>query len=370
MEKYCDVEQAVNDSSMAIITESITTLGELNRVYVRYIALPRKQKRLSNYYSNKFLGHRVPEMYDLLKDRLKPDLDFPEDWQLPQDKYMVSEPDLYYREESFNSGETNICFLLGHSGSGKSVMARTLEGDDIDHIELDDLLLTKDHFTMEELKNYSGMIYSFFAGEGAKYYIGLEERNSIPKEEYEDRVFIDFVNFAMDYAGRHRDRRFIIDGIWLYLYFDDPSVFEDYTVFIKGTSFLKSKIRATKREMQRDMETLKERKEMFGREVRNYLLDEDKIDCYRNYYCDRPGTVLREETSEAAKQEEAVVSALNEIDRRFVNGDADGIVEIRENTEANEDLPGWNKLRIINECNLALIDLRIENIGDIQSTEV
>ena len=369
MEKYTNLEQAVSDQSLAIVTDRITTQKELNRVYFRYKALPRKQKRFSNYYSNEFLGHNVPEMYVLLKDELKPDNDFLEDWQLSSDKYVVSEPDLYYREESFNSGDTNICFLLGHSGSGKSVMARTLEGDDIDHIELDDLLLTKDHFTMQELKDYSDMICSFFSSEGAKYYIGLEERNSIPKEEYEDRVFVDFVNFTMDYAGQHREKRFIIDGIWLYLYFEDPSVFEDYTVFIKGTSFLKSKIRATKREMQRDRETLKDRKEMFGREVRNYLLDEDKIDRYRSYYGDRPDTIFREETSEASKQEEAVVCELKEIDRRFVNGDADGIGEIRKSAEANTELSNWNKLRIINECNLALIDLRIENTGTLKHAE-
>ena len=369
MEKFTNLEQAVSDQSLAIVTDRITTQKELNRVYFRYKALPRKQKRFSNYYSNEFLGHNVPEMYVLLKDELKPDNDFLEDWQLPSDKYVVSEPDLYYREESFNSGDTNICFLLGHSGSGKSVMARTLEGDDIDHIELDDLLLTKDHFTMEELKDYSDMICSFFSSEGAKYDIGLEERNSIPKEEYEDRVFVDFVNFAMDYPGQQREKRFIIDGIWLYLYFEDPSVFEDYTVFIKGTSFLKSKIRATKREMQRDRETLKDRKEMFGREVRNYLLDEDKIDRYRSYYGDRPDTIFREETSEASKQEEAVVCELKEIDRRFVNGDADGIGEIRKSAEANTDLSNWNKLRIINECNLALMDLRIENTGTFKHAE-
>ena len=212
----------------------------------------------------------------------------------------MTEPDLYYKEESFNSGETNICFILGHSGSGKSKMARMLEGGDIDHIELDDLLLVKDHFTMEELENYSDMFSSFFKGEGAKYYIGIEERENLPKEEYEDKVFIDFVRYAMDFAKTHKEKKYIVEGIWIYLYFDDPSVFEDYAVFIKGTSFLKSKIRTMKREMQRDKEVLKERKQMFGREVRNYLLDEDKINVYRSYFGTRPETIFREETGSAA----------------------------------------------------------------------
>ncbi|MBP5294371.1 MAG: hypothetical protein J6Y95_01475 [Lachnospiraceae bacterium] len=188
MDKYTDLEQALRDPSLAIITDAVTTLKELNRVYAKYRVLPRRQKRFSNYYSNEFLGHNVTEMYVLKKDELKADSDFFEDLQLPSDKYVVSEPDLYYKEDSFNSGDTNICFILGHSGSGKSKMARTLEGDDIDHIELDDLLLAKDHFTLDELKDYSDLFCSFFTGEGAKYYIGVEERDSIPKEEYEDKI--------------------------------------------------------------------------------------------------------------------------------------------------------------------------------------
>ena len=358
MVKYTDLEQAIHDPSLAIITNDIATQTELNKIYVKYKVLPKQQKRFSNYYSNEFLGHSVPEMYALVRERLTAESEIFGEWQLPSEKYTVSEPDLYYKEDSFNSGETNICFLLGHSGSGKSRMARTLEGDDIDHIELDDLLLIRDHFTMDALKGYSDMLYSYFNGDGAKYYIGVDERNSIPKEEYEDKVFVDFVRFAMDHAKQHKTRKYIIDGIWIYLYFDDPSVFEDYTVFIKGTSFLKSKIRAIKRELHRDKETLQDRKQMFGREARNYLLDEDKIDSYRSFYENKPETILREETDEAEKKREDVLNELNRIDKCFVNEDADGISEILKKAEANKEISNWNKLRIITECKSALLDLR------------
>ena len=362
MEKYTNLEQAIRDPSLVIITDRTSTLIELNRAFVRYKVLPKRQKRFSDYYSNEFLGHNVPEMYALVKEKLTADYDIFGDLPLPSETLIVSEPDLYYKEDSFNSGDTNICFILGHSGSGKSKMARTLEGDDIDHIELDDLLLIKDHFTMDELAQYSDMLYSFFSAEGAKYYIGVEERNSIPKEEYEDKVFVDFVRFAMDYAKRRRENKYIIEGIWIYLYFDDPSEFADYAVFIKGTSFLKSKIRAAKREMQRDRETLQDRKEMFGREVRNYLLDEDKINRYRSFFGDSPDTIFREETNEAAARSEAVIHELNSIDKCFVNDDAGGINAIMKNAEANADLSNWNKLRIINECQAALLDLRISQL--------
>jgi energy-coupling factor transporter ATP-binding protein EcfA2 len=293
-----------------------------------------------------------------MKDKFKPGGELSEAWQMPKDAFVVSEPDLYYKEESFNKGDTNICFILGHSGSGKSRMASTLEGNAIDHIELDDLLLTRDHFTMDGLKAYSDMIYSFFSGKGAKYYIGADQRDSIPKEEYEDRVFVDFVEFAMEYAGQHREKKFILDGIWIYLYFDDPSVFEDYAVFIKGTSFLKSKMRAMNRERHRDKETLQDRKKMFGREARNYLLDEEKINSYRSFFGGKPETIFRSETNETDPETEAVIKELNTIDRGFVNNDPDVIRETLKRAEANTDLSEWNKVMIINECTAALFELK------------
>ena len=341
MVKYTDLEQASHDPSLAIITDSITTQRELNKIFARYKVLPKRQKRYSDYYSNEFLGRRVTQMYVLMWEKLRISGDCSEEFLLPKDALVISEPDLYYKEESFNKGDTNLCFILGHSGSGKSRMASTLEGGNIDHIELDDILLVGDHFSMDALKAYSDMYYSFFSGEGAKYYIGAAQRDSIPKEEYEDKVFVDFVGFAMEYARQHTERKYILDGIWIYLYFDDPSVFEEYAVFIKGTSFLKSKIRAAKRELHRDAAALQDRKKMFGREARHYLLDEEKIN------------------NEEDKEIKAVIGELNKIDKCFVNGDADGIREILKRAEANTDLCEWNRLRLINECSSALLELSL-----------
>ena len=354
MNKYNELKQVLQDSSLVIITDDIKSLKELNEKYIKYKTLPIRNKRYSNYYSNKFLRHNVTEMYILIKNNIIGDINFLKDKQLPSDKYAHSEPDLYYKEDSFNIGETNLCFILGHSGSGKSMMARALEKDDIDHIELDDLLLIKDHFTMDDLKGYSNMFYDFFTGPGEKYYIGINERENYTKEEYEDKVFVDFVKYAIDYAKKHKEKNYIIEGIWIYLYFEDPSIFSDYAVFIKGTSFLKSKIRAAKREMKRDKEDLNNRKNMFGRETRNYLLDENKIDNYRNYFKDKKETVFRDE----ANENEIVIKEINAINECFVNGDIKAINEIMKKAESNRSLIKWNKLRIINECKLALFELK------------
>ena len=111
--------------------------------------------------------------------------------------------------------------------------------------------------------------------------------------------------------------------------------------------------------MQRDKETLQDRKQMFGREVRNYLPDEEKINSYRNFFSDKPDTIFREETNEADKKSEVTINELKSIDKCFVNDDADGIIEILEDAAANTELSNWNKMRIINECQSALLDLRI-----------
>ena len=354
MNKYTELKQVLQDSSLVIITNDIKSLKELNKKYIKYKTLSIRNKRFSNYYSNKFLGHNVMEMYILIKNNIMGEVKFLKDNQLPSEKYAHSEPDLYYKEDSFNLGETNLCFILGHSGSGKSMMARALEGDDIDHIELDDLLLIKDHFTIDDLKGYSNMFYDFFTGPGKKYYIGIKEREKFTKEEYENKVFIDFVKYAIEYTKKHKEKNYIIEGIWIYLYFDDPSIFSDYAVFIKGTSFLKSKIRATKREMQRDKDALHDRKNMFGRETRNYLLDENKIDNYRNYFKDKKETIFRDE----ANENDIVIKEINTINECFVNSDIETINEILKKTELNKNLLKWNKLKIINECKLALFELK------------
>ena len=105
--------------------------------------------------------------------------------------------------------------------------------------------------------------------------------------------------------------------------------------------------------MQRDKEELQNRKNMFGRETRNYLLDENKIDNYRNFFKEKPYTIFRDE----ANEEEMVAKEINTINDCFVNGDINAINKIMENAKFNNNLLKWNRLKIINECKLALFEL-------------
>ena len=171
-------------------------------------------------------------------------VDFSEAMILPQ-------KDLIYHKNEFDSGEINLAFVVGFSGSGKTTMARQLADkyDDCDYIELDDVL-SIDHFSDNNLKEYSSLLYDFFTGPGKKYRVTYQYLvdNHISENEYEKPLIKDIIDYAISYAKSHKDKRFILEGIWPLVYGIDPSKFKDCMVCIKGTPYLASTIRAFNRD--------------------------------------------------------------------------------------------------------------------------
>ena len=130
--------------------------------------------------------------------------------ELLNESIIINEKDIYYNKEKFDSGEINLCFITGHSGSGKSTMGRNMQSKNIEHYELDDLQCIKDRFTMDNLKEYGDLIYSYFNGPGKRFYITHKELvdNNIPGSEYEDIMYKDFVHYAIKYSNIHKDRKY------------------------------------------------------------------------------------------------------------------------------------------------------------------
>ena len=212
---------------------------------------------------------------------------------------LLNEKDIYYNKDKFDSGEINLCFITGLSGSGKSTMSREMaKQKKIEHYQLDDLMCIKDNFTMSQLKQYGDLIYSFFNGRGKKYYLTEKELNEkqIPGSDYEDSMFKDFINHAKRYADSHKDRKYVIEGVWLICADDNgidyfkPSEFDDCAFYIKGTSLLISKIRAA----NRDKEDAKYgklgkalaviRSVIRPKNWKYYYADEQKLKKFRNYF--------------------------------------------------------------------------------------
>ena len=181
-----------------------------------------------------------------------PDEDWANESVEIEEKMLIDSEDIYYNKDKFDSGEINLCFIVGHSGSGKSTMARGItDGDKIEYYELDDVVLNKISFTMENLKEYGDLIYSFFKGPGKKYYYTEEDRKTGKIKGidgyYEEKLIKDFVRYAISYCKTHKSKKYLIEGIWI-LDFIEPSLLKDYAVYIKGTSFIKSTFRAANRE--------------------------------------------------------------------------------------------------------------------------
>lgn len=203
---------------------------------------------------------------------------------------LINEDDIYYNKNKFDSGEINLCFITGLSGSGKSTMGRDMQSHSIEHYEMDDLQCIADHFTLNELKEYGDLIYSYFIGEGKKFYKTFKELKDeqIPESEYEDKLFPGFVHYAMKYAKAHKDRKFALEGVWLYnKKWFTPEEFKDYAFYIKGTSMIISHIRAAKRDSKDAGSKFKQCLAFASCMTKNwkwYIIDESQVNKFRKYF--------------------------------------------------------------------------------------
>lgn len=211
-----------------------------------------------------------------------------------EEGFLKSDKDIYYNKDKFDSGEINLCFITGHSGSGKSTMARSMQSNKVEHYELDDLNQNY-KFTDNNLKEYGDLIYSFFKGPGKKYrYHSYDDMQNCTNplddsgDEFDKFVNRDFVKYAMKYAKSHKNTKFVIEGIWLYFFFK-PEELKDYAVYIKGTSRVLSAFRAAKRD-SKDADTKTKRfiysiKGTLSTLINKYSIEGERlINNYRKYY--------------------------------------------------------------------------------------
>lgn len=215
---------------------------------------------------------------------------------------LINEKDIYYNKDKFDSGEINLCFITGLSGSGKSTMGRDMQSHGIEHYDMDDLQVIADHFTLNDLKKYGDLIYSYFTGEGKKFYITYKELkdNQVPESEYEDKLFPGFVHYAMKYAKAHKDKKFVLEGIWLFQKkWFTPDEFKDYAFYIKGTSMIISHIREAKRDSSDAESKFKQKLAFINCMAKNwkwYIIDEGQVNKFRKYFKDLMSKNVNEST--------------------------------------------------------------------------
>lgn len=260
---------------------------------------PKYEEELAKNIIKNIKKYNIPESAVGKDNKLRKYIDkyYNESAELIEERYLINDKDIYYNKDKFDSGEINLCFITGHSGSGKSTMGRNMQSDNIEHYELDDLQCIKDHFTMQNLKEYGDLIYSYFNGQGKRFYVTYQDLkdNNTPGSEYEDILFKDFVHYAMKYAKSHKNKKYVIEGVWLYC--DDengnpwftPEEFKDYAFYIKGTSVIISRHRAALRDAREDskgnkINTIKIYLNMIRKNWKWYLVDEKALNKFRKYF--------------------------------------------------------------------------------------
>lgn len=211
-----------------------------------------------------------------------------------EEGYLKDDKDIYYNKDKFDSGEINICFITGLSGSGKSTMGRSMQGSKVEHYELDDVICN-DNFSDDNLQEYGGLISSFFKGKGKSFRLirdDEEHNNSVfnSHKNYEKEITQAFVKHAISYAKSRKNTKFVLDGIWIFM-FINPSGLKDCAVYIKGTSSIKSGYRALKRDIDEDkknnMTTLQIFKHEFKRLKEDVLYakeNQKKLKSFRSYF--------------------------------------------------------------------------------------
>ena len=220
------------------------------------------------------------------------------EYEIVDEMYIKDEYDIMYNKEAFDNGDINLCFITGHSGSGKSTYAHYLEKKyhpNIEVYELDDVIATY-NFSDENLKEYGDMINSFFKknpkyripntynSDNVEEWIKDNKFASIP--EYSNQVSKEFVKYAKNFVKYH-SRKYIIEGIQLFCYFK-PEEFKDYAFYIKGTSAFKSWIRSA----------IRDGKDGFKNKwmmLKDYNWYEQQLYKFRDYYAPKTKNYKEEE---------------------------------------------------------------------------
>ena len=160
--------------------------------------------------------------------------------------YILSEKDVKYQVEEFESGKVKTLFITGQSGSGKSTLGRKYAEDLKVPIYGLDEVISNYKYTDEQLKEIGQDLYDYFQSDGSDFRISKRSEVRVPLVN--SKKFIEFI--------LKRNSRCIVEGIHIFLLFSEDMLnidkLKNSAILIKGTSGLKSAYRSVKRDYESD----------------------------------------------------------------------------------------------------------------------
>lgn len=190
--------------------------------------------------------------------------------------------DILYNENKFLSGEINLCFITGYMGSGKSTLAVKYDGDNVERISLD--VISNNNLSEEDWKEYGELSHDYFQQSVGRT---NKKRETLDDDDcwyincgFDSILIRDIIDFAKEYAAKHLDKKFIIEGVQI-LYMCTPEDLDRYAVFIKDTPMIISKYRAIKRD------SCWYGKFIFRKDLSYYIKDSKKLRVFKKYFKER-----------------------------------------------------------------------------------
>ena len=174
--------------------------------------------------------------------------------------------DVFHNVDLWEEGKSNIIFVAGMSGSGKSTISKDISSQyKADHAELDNLQNAK----MNDWNTTGSKVLDIFVERMGglenlfPYCNGLEVvkwKDIVSNEKECAKTFDECVNFLIDYANSHRNEKIVVEGIQIALYCKDSTLkkLSDYPVIIKMNGPLKTEFRREKRTIKTGIEMKKD----------------------------------------------------------------------------------------------------------------
>lgn len=142
--------------------------------------------------------------------------------------------------DKWESGESNLMFVTGLSGSGKSTIAKKIcEEYNAEYVELDDVygatVLSK------RQKEYGKVINRYISEIGEQnVFGGIKDLNMFDfvrkHKQIFDKEYQRFIDWIIAYAEHNKNSRFVVEGSFFFQCDIKAETIEDYPIIFKGTA--------------------------------------------------------------------------------------------------------------------------------------
>ena len=177
---------------------------------------------------------------------------YPEYNDIMTESVLKDESDIFYNKMKFENGDTNLLFIVGYSGGGKSTISNNEKKALREVVDMDRIVLgmAKPDSYFEELGLFAD---SFVKGPGKQFRVeGNQMKENLQKSDfisYRPKISRELFKYAVQYSQAHKSMKLIMEGVWIYRYIE-PADAKPYAVYIKGTSLKTSLDRAAKRDIE------------------------------------------------------------------------------------------------------------------------